>query len=118
MLQLPLCELDRKTAQVLENYFWPGNVRELSNAIERAVNLAKGRIITIEHLPESLQSLSEPLTKPKNNVSSMGELEKTLIIETLEKAGWNITHCASALGIARNTLYRKLRTYHIAIPSA
>ena len=117
LLQLPLCELDRKTAEALENYFWPGNVRELSNAIERAVNLAKGRIITIEHLPESLQGLSESPAKAKSNVSSMGELEEKLILETLEKADWNITHCAAALGIARNTLYRKLRKYHITIPS-
>lgn len=117
MLQLPLCELDRKAAEALENYAWPGNVRELSNAIERAVTIAKGRIITIEHLPESLQSLGEPPAKAKNNVSSMGELEKKLIIETLEKASWNITYCASELGIARNTLYRKLKKYHIAIPN-
>lgn len=118
LLQLPLCELDGKTAQVLENYFWPGNVRELSNAIEHAVNLAKGRIITTEHLPESLQGLSEPPAQAKSSVSSMGELEEKLIIEALDMVGWNITHCASALGIARNTLYRKLKKYHISIPNA
>jgi len=116
LLQLPLCELDRKAAEALESYSWPGNVRELSNAIEHAVILAKGRIITTELLPESLQSLSEPPEKAKINVSSMEDLEKTLIIEALEMAGWNITHCASALGIARNTLYRKIKTYHISIP--
>lgn len=118
MLNLPLSKLDSEVAEALEYYLWPGNVRELSNAIERAVNLAKGRTILLEHLPESLQNLNEPLKKTKSNVASMWELEKKLIIETLEEDGWNITHCASALGVARNTLYRKLRKYNISIPNA
>jgi transcriptional regulator with PAS, ATPase and Fis domain len=118
MLHLPPSKLDSEAAEALENYLWPGNVRELSNAIERAVNLAKGRAIIREHLPESLQSFSEPPEKAKSKGASMGELEKKLILETLEEVGGNITRCASALGISRNTLYRKLRKYHISIPSA
>ena len=116
MFGLPVSKLDPRAAKALENYHWPGNVRELSNAIERAVILAKGKTITLEHLPESLQN---PILFDKNlqkkPMDTLEKLEKEMIIETLEAVNGNISKCAAALGIARNTLYRKLQKYGISV---
>ena len=118
MLNLPLSNLEPKAAKSLENYYWPGNVRELSNAIERAVNLAKGKAITLEHLPDSLQN---PILCSKNSFNAndtLEQVEKEMILETLESVNWNISKCALLLGISRNTLYRKLNKYGISIPGS
>lgn len=114
MLNLPISNLDHKANEVLENYKWPGNIRELSNAIERAVNLAKGKTITLEHLPESLQNLKDYRKIKYQGTDVLEELEKEMILETLESVNWNISKCALVLGIARNTLYRKLEKYKIS----
>lgn len=114
MLSFPVAELDSQAASALENYRWPGNVRELANALERAVNLAKGKNIKLEHLPEHLR---KPVTAMKKKPSSdrLGKWEKEIILDTLESVNWNISQASSVLGIARNTLYRKIEKYGIKI---
>ncbi|BCV21953.1 sigma-54-dependent Fis family transcriptional regulator [Moorella sp. Hama-1] len=116
MLKLAPCNLDPATARALESYWWPGNVRELSNAIERAVNLARGKTITLEHLPEPLQLLASNGKIRETNLVSLEKYEEKLILETLKETGGNISQCAAILGIGRNTLYRKLKKYSIPIP--
>ena len=113
MLGFKVSDLDPQTALCLENYHWPGNVRELANAMERAVNLAKGKRIRPEHLPENLQ---KPMKRTKNNVKAKDRLndwEKEIILSTLQSVDWNITKGSLILGIARNTLYRKIDKYGI-----
>jgi len=94
----------------LSRYEWPGNVRELENAIERAIILSNGETILFEDLPPYLQP---SLSREESSSSSLEEVEKKLILNTLRAVKGNQTRAAELLGIHRNTLRRKLKRYHI-----
>lgn len=93
----------------LSRYEWPGNVRELENAMERAIILSSGETILFEDLPPYLQ----PSLSREKSSSSLEEVEKKLILDTLRAVKGNQTRAAELLGIHRNTLRRKLKRYHI-----
>ena len=94
-------------AKALTSYAWPGNVRELEHAVERAVILA-GDEVREEDLPPEVRPREEAGAK-----RSLGELEKDHVLKTLESCGGNQAEAAKQLGIARNTLWRKLKEYGI-----
>ena len=89
----------------LETYVWPGNVRELRNAVERAIVVAKGPIITVDDLPIP----RTPKVVAKDH--SLESVELAHIQNVLEQMGWNITRSAQMLGIDRVTLYNKMKKY-------
>ncbi len=95
---------------VLENYAWPGNVRELEHAVERAVVLARGEVLEVGDLPESVRK--GPLGAANQLVIPIGtpmeEIERRAIAETLRHTGGDKTLAARLLGIAARTIYRKL----------
>jgi len=104
----------------LQNYEWPGNVRELRNVIERAMIIAKERVIRPEDLPERVRradpgrgALSSPVSAPStgNLRRILAEKERQVIQETLRRAGGNKTKAAKMLGIHRTSLYEKMRTH-------
>lgn len=103
--------LDKKTLNVLFNYHWPGNVRELENIVERFLIFAEKGIILPEHLPDYITSRSKGICF--NKYSSLEKTEKQLIKHVLSEKDGNITRAARQLGISRNTLYNKLKKYHI-----
>ncbi len=95
---------------------WKGNVRELENAVERAVLLAAGDAIGPEHvlveeaaMSRSPSAAATPATSPANG--SLWEMERDLIMQTLDRVKGNRTHAAKALGISIRTLRNKLREY-------
>lgn len=96
-----------EAAKALTSYAWPGNVRELEHAVERAVILA-GDEVREEDLPPEVRPREEAGAK-----RSLGELEKDHVLKTLESCGGNQAEAAKQLGIARNTLWRKLKEYGI-----
>ncbi len=89
---------------------WPGNVRELANAIERAVVLSRGA-----YLDEADFQLSGgPAVSPAPAAAADGPLsdvERTVILRTLEATGGNKSEAARRLGITRKTLHQKLKRY-------
>jgi len=93
--------------EFLLGYDWPGNVRELENAIERAVILAKGSLITNDDLPQENRSPAY-LAAPKKNLK---EVEEEHILNILRKTGGNYSEAARILGISRMTLYNKAKEY-------
>ncbi len=99
--------------QKLENYTWPGNVRELENVMERAVLMARGN--TIDEKDIILEGGEIPRQGVKDlNISagqSVREVEKLLILKTLEEVGGNRTKAAQMLGISIRTLRNKLSEY-------
>lgn len=108
--------------ELLQRYRWPGNVRELVNVVERAVVLTKNTVIQPSDLPEAVRH--EDLTVdlhhgrlggPGNNLkAALANPEKQLILDALESHQWNRQDTASALGINRTTLYKKMKKYGIS----
>jgi len=132
--------IDRFTSRALKalyDYDYPGNVRELENIIERAVVLCHSDEIDIEHLPDevvvpmqtnaeaSADSMDEidlgdrrrPTTRrilsaraPDRKVAHLTAEAKKLV-QVLDAHGWNRQQTARALGISRNTLWRRMKEY-------
>ena len=95
-------------------YDWPGNVRQLINAIERTKILSDGQTIRASDLPREVREAA--INRPKRNlpeVDDLATLERSIIIEVLQRAHGNKTHAAQALGIHRRKLYRLIKKYGI-----
>ncbi|HBC92441.1 MAG TPA: hypothetical protein DCZ10_05945 [Pelotomaculum sp.] len=105
-LKKPIVDVDIATMNALCSYDWPGNVRELSNIIENAVIFTEGNIMMPEVLPSYIVNYKPMKPVKEKNLKTY---EKALILDTLEKCEGNVTKTAKSLGIARNTLYNKLR---------
>jgi DNA-binding NtrC family response regulator len=102
---------DDETIELLERYGWPGNVRELENVVHRAFAL-RGRLkITPADLFDQAVEAAE--TTGFQAGQSVGEMERKLIMTTLEQTSGNRTHAAKLLGISLRTLRNKLREYRV-----
>ncbi|MBV2167422.1 MAG: sigma 54-interacting transcriptional regulator [Bdellovibrio sp.] len=102
----------RLTAEAYErlnSWNWPGNIRELENVLERAVVLAKSSLIG----PEAIQfeAIVEDMALDFAPGMSLSEVEKRLILQTLELTAQNRTRAAQMLGISIRTLRNKLNEY-------
>ncbi len=105
-----------KAMDLLMRYDWPGNIRELENFVERAVIMARGDFITPEEFPGALKNLDPEYMETRIEApvgKSLKEMEKAMILRTLEETGGNRTHTAEILGISRRTLQLKLKEYGI-----
>ena len=106
----PRLEVSREVTQALLDYDWPGNVRELENAIERAVVLCRSSALSVEDLPDVITKSSNPvlsvLSIPVG--TSLDEVERRLIRETLRHTKGDKSLAAQLLGISTRTIYRKL----------
>lgn len=101
----------------LTSYRWPGNVRELQNVIERLVILHPNETIQVEHLPAKLlrkhSSQSGQIVDLPPDGYSLEELEREIIVQALERNGWNQTRAADFLKIPRHTIIYRLEKYGI-----
>ncbi|WP_437683145.1 sigma 54-interacting transcriptional regulator [Sorangium sp. So ce131] len=119
--------LDPETLALLEQYPWPGNVRELRSAIERAVVIARGSVITPLDLPESLHALAArkrstppPPDRPVVEVAppgsaptiglkaQMDRLEAEIILDALRATNGNLAMAARRLRMPLRTLQEKI----------
>ncbi|WP_305041073.1 sigma-54-dependent transcriptional regulator [Geoalkalibacter sp.] len=108
-------EIAPRALSCLLAYDWPGNVRELQNAMERAVVLARGEVITPRDLPQGLQDQDEICLKVPERGGSLTELledlERQIIVQTLRREKQSQTRAAEVLGIKRTTLRYKMEKY-------
>jgi two-component system nitrogen regulation response regulator NtrX len=105
--------LGDEAIELLEDYHWPGNVRELRNLMERAVVLAPGDLIGAADLLPWLEARPEE----SDDAGLKGRIARSeieSIRRALEGADWNVTQAATALGIDRTNLHRKMRKYGIS----
>ena len=101
-----------EACDALWRYRWPGNVRELRNAVERAVVLCPGNLITADYLPDGLfrepsESISGPLT-----TASLERVEREHILRVLEESP-TLEDAAATLGINVSTLWRRRKRYRL-----
>jgi two-component system response regulator HydG len=97
--------------EVLRTYPWPGNVRELQNAMERAVLICRGPAVTPEDLPPEIMDQGAPRDDGKITVplgTTLDEIERMVIRETLRRTRGDRNFAARILGIAARTIYRKV----------
>jgi two-component system, NtrC family, response regulator HydG len=95
---------------ILMHYRWPGNVRELENCLERAFIVCHEPEIQVRHLPPEVR---EPAQIALKLPGPGGQTEHEKILTVLEQTDWNIAKSARLLGIARNTLYQKMKSLRI-----
>jgi DNA-binding NtrC family response regulator len=104
-----------ETVDLLLSHDWPGNVRELENAIERAVVMAPGPQIDPRHLPPAVRpSVKAASSLPPVPGSTLAELEKYAILETLASVGGSTSKAADILGISVRTIQYRLHQYNAA----
>lgn len=97
---------------------WPGNVRELQNAVKHGAALAMGERIRAGDLPDEL-GRGGGLLRPRAEevLRPLAEVERDHILAVLDACGGSQVEAARVLGIARNTLWRKLRSYSDELPA-
>lgn len=105
-----LTGFDDDVLAVLKMYSWPGNVRELENCTERAVAVAENEHITMADLPAYISGLAQDGAQIRGKLQ---DKERETICATLKENQWNIRRTASVLGVARSTLYLKMKKFNI-----
>ena len=119
----PAAGISRDAREWMMGYPWPGNVRELKNAIERAILLCDGGLITRDHLPKPVAT---PDAAPGNGHRTpgnggparaetvhLGTMERGMIEQALSQAKGNKSRAAKLLGLTRAQLYTRLEKYAI-----
>src|SRR5689334_3653516 len=116
----PLRRLTPEALRPLVNYSWPGNVRELENVIERAVVLSSSPEIGPDLLPDTVVGRGSPIPVIENRGDAslfdvMEQCERHIILDMLEKCGWNQTETAERFHIPLSTLNQKIKRLSIEI---
>jgi len=100
--------LEPEALGLLLDHDWPGNVRELENAVERAVVLARGERLTRDDFSADVERRRSRLTVTFTIGTTLAQIERRMIAETLRYTGGDKTQAANLLGITARTIYRKL----------
>ncbi len=112
---------DDETMKLLIKYHWPGNVRELENVIERAMLMCEDKyihaedIFYIEYRHEVSPGVAKNIILPPGGIT-LEEVEKSLIIQALERESWIQKDAAALLGLSRRVMQYKIGKYHIKNP--
>ncbi len=96
--------------QKLMEYDWPGNIRELENSLLRAVELAPGSYLREEDFDLFANAGEKPDTSLK---AALKRFEREYIIQQLAIHQWNVIETATALGIDRTNLFRKMKAHNV-----
>ena len=112
-LEKEILTVEPEVKKILNQYHWPGNIRELENILEYAINMVEGDILLKEHLPSFLKNSQNTKIENEDSIFSLAEVERRAIEKAIKKFAGNMTKAAKALGIARNTLYEKIRKYKL-----
>jgi DNA-binding NtrC family response regulator len=112
--------ISEAAVEILCRHDWPGNVRELQNAIERALVVCSENEIGPSHLPPAIfNSVSKARTNKTAHglIQSVEELERSMVLSTLEKCAWNRSKAARRLGVTYRVLAYKMLNLGIKVPA-
>jgi two-component system, NtrC family, response regulator PilR len=115
----PIMKISPEAMVLLKNYNWSGNVRELENVIERCVALENRETISPSSLPSNLYSLNQPFSIPSTDIpeggldleKTVGEYEKSIIVNALEKVRWIKKDAAKILNVSFRSLRYRIEKY-------
>jgi len=113
-------QISPEALRPIMDYGWPGNVRELENVIERAVVLSNGPVIGIDLLPDHIvgRGSAGKIFEHRPDASLfeiIEDCERRVILDMLEKSGWNQTEAAERFHIPLSTLNQKIKRLNIEI---
>lgn len=113
--------IDAVAARIFDNYDYPGNVRQLESAVERAILLCENDLITVDDLPPEMTQGTRMLGSPSGAGSDLFKLpaegvnfedvERSLIMQAMERTDNNITKSAKLLGLTFRTLQYRLEKF-------
>jgi DNA-binding NtrC family response regulator len=114
--QKKLVGFSDEAMELMMQYDWPGNVRELRNAVQRAVVLCPEGEIEAAHLPPAVRPSIRKANVQSNTLqvtvgTPLADIERAMIMETLQACKGNKTRTAAVLGISAKTLHNKLKAY-------
>ena len=101
--------------QQLQRYPWPGNVRELRNTVERAMLLTEGDTLTAADMTSTSAGpvrLSDRVELPAAGID-LEELERSLLVQALQRTGWNQTRAATLLGLNRDQIRYRIEKFQL-----
>jgi transcriptional regulator with GAF, ATPase, and Fis domain len=114
----PAAGIDEDVKDTLLGYAWPGNVRELRNAIERAVILCEGGMVSADHLPLGIAAgtrrTAGDAASAGTGASTLDAMERDMIVDALGRARNNKSEAARLLGLSRAQLYSRLEKHGLA----
>ena len=104
------------TMRMLSDYGWPGNVRELRNAVERAMLLAAGNTLEPADFPIGTDDTraNYVVGLPPQGLN-LEETEKSLVLQALERTGWNQTRAAKLLGLNRDQIHYRMEKFKLTL---
>jgi DNA-binding NtrC family response regulator len=105
----PVKKISTQALEKLSTYRWPGNIRELQHSIEKAVILSDSSVLG----PSDFSFNTASKGGPGSDSTTLEEMEKKLIAESIKRHDNNLSIVASKLGITRQTLYNKLKKYDL-----
>ncbi len=111
-------EFPPEILEKLQAYAWPGNLRELRNLVESLVLTAPEVLILDEDLPPEIREAgrrgrSRAPCAASDGLSGMEAAEREAILRSLRESGGNVAAAANALGLAKSTVYAKLKRYRL-----
>ena len=104
----PIARLTPDAEALLARYPWPGNIRELANVLERAMILVKGD--TLDAAGLGLDAVPQPSPREDGRLLTMKEMERQHVERVLARTAGNVTEAAAILGMARRTLYDRMKS--------
>ncbi len=107
-----IASFSRGELEALKNHRWPGNVRELQNVLRRYMTMKNLHFMKIPGLEKhKAEETFEPIIPSSSPAlrETMMDVERKMILKTLEQTRWNKSKAAKELGVSRKTLFRKMK---------
>ena len=112
---LPKVDFTPEAMEYLKGLPYPGNIRELKNLVERTLLVSCKDTLDAEDFKAQNHQSTESTTLQNMEGLTLEEMERQRILQALEQYGNNMTQVATALGVSRPSLYRRLEKYNITI---